>query len=56
MFDCEETELFWEKMSDQTSYITQEEKSSSEHKSGKDRVMSLSGNVSGALKLEPLLT
>uniref|UniRef100_K7F9R4 HTH CENPB-type domain-containing protein n=1 Tax=Pelodiscus sinensis TaxID=13735 RepID=K7F9R4_PELSI len=55
IFNVDETDLFWKKMPERT-YISKEEKSAPGHKASKDKLtLLLGGNVSGDLKLKPLL-
>ncbi|XP_035230077.1 tigger transposable element-derived protein 1-like [Stegodyphus dumicola] len=55
IFNCDETGLFWKRMSNRT-YITKDEKSVPGHKLMKDRLTLLLGaNASGDMKLIPLL-
>ncbi|XP_069188784.1 tigger transposable element-derived protein 1-like [Procambarus clarkii] len=55
VFNCDETGLFWKKMTKRT-YITQEEQSLPGHKPMKDRLtLILCANASGDCKVKPLL-
>ncbi|XP_069187057.1 tigger transposable element-derived protein 1-like [Procambarus clarkii] len=55
VFNCDETGLFWKKMTKRT-YITQEEQSLPGHKPMKDRLtLVLCANASGDCKVKPLL-
>ncbi|XP_039590569.1 tigger transposable element-derived protein 1-like [Polypterus senegalus] len=55
VFHCNETGLFWKKMSRRT-YITAEEKKMPGHKPMKDRLtLALCANASGDFKVKPLL-